>query len=503
MSESCSIKIITKKYGELYFSKITGNISDIVEQADNENIIPILMEKSYSEELNKIKKEDVDFNSFPEGEQKDFYEKFLSMQSQDYKSLSGCESVQKAIEKASIFKAACSPAIESAMKSMQVFKAASNPIIGSAIKSMQEGSAIASLKLTGPKFPVFPNWGMQMPNILQTTGIFEEMNKLSSVLATTNYFVENSYSSLFDALESFKEFQGNYVVKIDESTASLFDQVKAITTSLKIPSETFTSLSYIPNYYSVSKISRDEAGYIDVYIKNSQDEDESEYLLNNIRYDNGFMQFIHDIPEEDILRFLAHLQDFPYLALLDDLGKKIFDAVQSKITECTNPISNQIFYRARARKNKDRNWTINEIGQPQYGVPEMGRYNFWGKAYFYVTTDEETARKEVENNEYPASTVMKLKQQKDLAVFDISSETCPLITYCNAEKDLGNNFTAYLIPNFLSVCCAYLNKNTRHSVDAIKYKSNKNEKGYCYVILDKEPLSFFDDGEIVLPNDNN
>ncbi|MBP5407293.1 RES domain-containing protein [bacterium] len=500
MSESCSI--ITEKYGELFFSKITGNISDIVEQADNENIIPILMEKSYSEELNtNFKKEDIDFYSFPEDEQNDFYEKFLSMQSQDYKSLSGCESVQKAIEKASIFKAACSPAIESAMKSMQVFKAASNPIIGSAIKSMQEGSAIASLKLTGPKFPVFPNWGMQMPNILQTTGIFEEMNKLSSVLATTNYFVENSYSSLFDALESFKEFQGNYVVKIDESTASLFDQVKAITTSLKIPSETFTSLSYIPNYYSVSKISRDEAGYIDVYIKNSQDENESEYLLNNIRYDYGFMQFINDIPEADVLRFLTHLQNFPYLALLDELGREIFDAVQAKITDCTITLSDQIFYRARARKNGDRNWTPNEMGPVQYGVPIMGRFNFLGKPYFYVATDEETARKEVENNEYPASTVMKLKQKKDMTVFDISAETCPLITYCNAEKDPGNNFTAYLIPNFIADCCAYLNKNKSHSVDAIKFKSNKNGMGCCYVILDDEGRSsFFDKGEIILPN---
>ena len=64
------------------------------------------------------------------------------------------------------------------------------------------------------------------------------------------------------------------------------------------------------------------------------------------------------------------------------------------------------------------------------------------------------------------------------------------------KKD-DNDYTAYLVPSFLSVCCVYLNKKQRHSVDAIKYESIKNKDGFCYVILDKSYTEFFDDGEIV------
>lgn len=220
--------------------------------------------------------------------------------------------------------------------------------------------------------------------------------------------------------------------------------------------------------------------------------------MNDIEYDKGFIEFLHDIPEKDVLKFLTHLQDYPYLALLDDVGKSVFDAVQSKITDCTKTISGQIFYRARAKKQQDGNYTTNQIGSPQYGVPGMGRYNFLGKPYFYVASDAETARKEVECKEYPLSTVMKLNQEKQMNVFDISSEDCPLVTYCNIDKGDGNDYTPYLVPSFISVCCAYLNKKKRHSVDAIKYRSVRNPGGFCYVILDKSYNDFFDDGEIVL-----
>ena len=134
--------------------------------------------------------------------------------------------------------------------------------------------------------------------------------------------------------------------------------------------------------------------------------------------------------------------------------------------------------------------------ETHYGVSGMNRYNFIGKPAFYVTTELETARKEVESEDYPESTVMKIKLINEMTVFDISSEECPLVSYCDIEKESGNNFSAYLIPNFLSVCCSFINLKKRHSVDAIKYKSNKNKGGICYVILDKSPKDFFDEGEI-------
>ncbi|MDO5773341.1 MAG: hypothetical protein Q4P16_03385 [Spirochaetales bacterium] len=101
----------------------------------------------------------------------------------------------------------------------------------------------------------------------------------------------------------------------------------------------------------------------------------------------------------------------------------------------------------------------------------MGRYNFVGNPLYYVATVIDVAKKEVQSEDNPESTILKLKIIKEMNVFDISTENCPLITYCNIEKDDNNDFTAYLIPNFLASCCLYLNKKERHTVDAIKYKS--------------------------------
>ena len=315
-----------------------------------------------------------------------------------------------------------------------------------------------------------------------------------------NFAVVDSFSTVETALDKLYKIQEPWLGNITNFNQSLSKQLDILTRyhEYDFPFESFElARNYIPDNYAISKISKDYFSDFSIYIKNVEDENEPEYRLNDIKYDKGFIEFLHDVKEKDVIRFLTHLQDFPYLALLDELGKQIFELVQSEIVKYTTTVSNQEFYRARAKEKDAVNWTCNQIGQPQYGVPGMGRFNFLGKPYFYVTSDETTAKKEVESSSKPESTVMKLKQIKDMKIFDISSENCPLVTYCSIDKKDDNDYTAYLVPSFLSVCCAYLNKKQRHSVDAIKYKSIKNKDGFCYVILDKSYAEFFDDGEIV------
>lgn len=97
-----TIKINSEKYGEVCFSRISEKLSDIISSVKNtpENIFEILMKNSFYEELNTIKKEDVDFSKFTETEKNDFYEQFLPLQFESYKideNISDYENFKKAI----------------------------------------------------------------------------------------------------------------------------------------------------------------------------------------------------------------------------------------------------------------------------------------------------------------------------------------------------------------------------------------------------------------------
>ena len=452
-----TIKINSEKYGEVCFSRISEKLSDIISSVKNtpENIFEILMKNSFYEELNTIKKEDVDFSKFTETEKNDFYEQFLPLQFESYKideNISDYENFKKAINFGQ-------------HQTNDRYKQLNKMII----KTQMNMSMALS--------------GCNMNQIIADT------NRAYQQLQKNGIYSERIYSNLSNALKGLS------------GISSLSEQIRTLTKNLNIPYEQYKSaLKFIPDNYSISKILQGETGEIDIFVQDP--EKENEYNLNNAEADIGFFKFLRDISEMEVIKFLTHLQEYPYLALIDDTGKKIFEAVQGKIQECVNKEKDKIFYRARAREKGQPHWTPVQMGMLQYGFPGMNRYNFIGKPRLYITSEIETAKKEVENENEPESTVMKLKQIKEMTVFDISTEDCHLVTYCNLDKNKDNDYTAYLIPNFLSICCSYLNKQKRHSVDAIKYKSNKNPNGFCYVILDESPFDFFEKGEIVSESTN-
>ena len=77
-----TIKINSEKYGELYFSRISDNLSDIVStvKSNPDNCIEILMKNSFSENRNKVKLEQIDFSLLSETEKMNFFRNFLSIQ---------------------------------------------------------------------------------------------------------------------------------------------------------------------------------------------------------------------------------------------------------------------------------------------------------------------------------------------------------------------------------------------------------------------------------------
>lgn len=524
LSEMLSeFNIQTQKYGKLFFEVYPDNekddvLSELIDNVTDDNALYInLFKNTYlKSKNNKLPIDKIDLSFITKNERNNFLETFFFHQFCKYK-YNNEVGIKDNIDSAEKFE------IDQRFNNSKILSSA-NDIISRATNINLNIYNKSLGYILNRNLPFYLNNSLLQKNILNTQKLFSEssmIDKFSKLsLHSANYenslkYIEDSlksYNSLYNhtyfksvesALESIKNINEPWLGRID-TLASDITFSKQLDSLLNYKSFSYLddtleiAKKYIPDNYGISEIFKDSFSYLDIYIKNREDEDEPEYRLNDIKYDKGFIDFLHDIPEKDVLKFITHLQDFPYLALLDDVGQSIFEKLQSKITECTKIVSNQIFFRARAKKNEDINYTPNQIGQPQYGVPGMGRYNFLGKPYFYVTSDKETAKKEVEDKDFPFSTVMKLKQEKEMTVFDISTEDCPLVSYCNINKEDGNDYTPYLVPSFIAVCCAYLNKQKRHSVDAIKYKSVKNPGGFCYVILDKSHEDFFDDGVIEL-----
>lgn len=477
ISDLWTIKINSKKYGELCFTRISDKLSDIISSVKNnpEKIFEILMKNSFYEERNTIKKEVVDFLQFSESEKIDFYEQFLPLQFDGYEINDNMNNYENFIA-----------AIDFGQQQTDNHHKQINEL-------MMQSKIDMSMALSGLRMDQIISAANR--HLSQLSGIYNTIGK-----TTSEYFSkynQNMYSNLSNALEKLSSSVGPSIVRINETlSSSLTNQIFETTKKLNVPFEQYASaLKFIPDNYTISKIVRDKMGEFDIFVQDP--EEENEYNLNNAEVDASFFYFLRNIPKEKVVKFLTHLQEYPYLALIDDTGKEIFEAVQNKISESIKIEKNMIFYRARAKKKNQPDWTTLQMGELQYGFPSMQRYNFIGKPRLYVTSEIETAKIEVENEKEPESTVMRLNQIKEMTVFDISTEDCPLVSYCNKDKETGNDYTAYLIPNFLSVCCSYLNKQKRHSVDAIKYKSNKNPNGFCYVILDKTPFEFFDEGEII------
>ena len=489
LSDYWTIKIYSKKYGDIYFSRINEKIFDVIEmvKSNPEKLTDILMENSFYSERNKILKTEIDFNQFSNEEKEEFYINFIPLQFEEYpinRNLSDYDNFEKAVE---FWRNMVRKRNKEFLK--EFYKSRMDMSLALSGNSFVQFDQI----LSAPYKDLNEQIQLGLHPFSESFGSIKDAIKIPSI----KLYTENFYPSLTNALKGFNETLGPLVAKITDPLKSFSEQMAETQKTLGLSFERCKSaIDLIPEYFSISKIARDEENEINLYIQNTHDENELEYNINTVETNKGFIDFLHDIPKGDVIRFLGHLQSYPYLALIDDVGKKIFESIKKEIVNYTKSEKGMLFFHARERKKGTREFTSNEMWETHYGVLGMNRYNFIGKPAFYVATELETARKEVESEDYPESTVMKINLINEMTVFDISSEDCPLVSYCDMEKESGNNFSAYLIPNFLSVCCSFINLKKRHSVDAIKYKSNKNKGGICYVILDKSPKDFFDEGEI-------
>ncbi len=96
--------------------------------------------------------------------------------------------------------------------------------------------------------------------------------------------------------------------------------------------------------------------------------------------------------ENELIDFMSQLDSQPYMAMNNQVGKKIYNLVK----EFSNFIDfdRDSYYHCRARIKSEPPFIWEQMRKAPYGVTFPGRYNHAGQAFFYFADTLEGAKKE-------------------------------------------------------------------------------------------------------------
>jgi hypothetical protein len=215
-----------------------------------------------------------------------------------------------------------------------------------------------------------------------------------------------------------------------------------------------------------------------------------EYPLLNQKDVNGLTALFDTISKKDAIDFINFLSKYPYLGLSHEIGRLILDELRKKSDHFVHCITQTSLYRARIwEEDQDFHYTIPQLWQAPYGIPQMGRFNPIGINYLYMADSLQTASTELKQEK--GFTVMETSIKNNISILDLSDDAGIIFELCNKRKaSSSSNPQEYLLPNFIAQCCTYLADFEDKKIEGFRYKSTLSEKGYSYVFFNKYPDSF-------------
>lgn len=169
------------------------------------------------------------------------------------------------------------------------------------------------------------------------------------------------------------------------------------------------------------------------------------------------------ITETELMNFMTYLSEKPMLAMKNDVGAKIYTAIQE--TKKLINFDKQYYYHARSKDKNAPPYIWGQMQKAPTGLPKAGRFNHVGKAHFYFADTEKGAEKEVRvhmSKEEKAKLeiqIMRLKPQRDIKLIDLSGsfrrgyKTFLKYIRFGLSGDTSQMPRVYLIPSFVSDCC--------------------------------------------------
>lgn len=202
-------------------------------------------------------------------------------------------------------------------------------------------------------------------------------------------------------------------------------------------------------------------------------------LFNQITFEEfvGWYTIILNKMEERIKRFHQYLVEYPMLGMKHEMGIEIMNRLDSlnRIT-----IENTVFYRARKTESiepydEDGMWNPNPY---KYQVLE-GRYNHFGKSFLYLASNEETAFKEISNENDDKCCIAKFHIEKLKDVVDLRS-----VNFYDVNKRLEYVLMHYILvyTGVISESCT--NENVKNEYLVSRFLSDcVRVRGYYAIIF--------------------
>jgi len=184
------------------------------------------------------------------------------------------------------------------------------------------------------------------------------------------------------------------------------------------------------------------------------------------------LNLLEGIDEVDLIEFLNHLSNYPYLAPKHEVGEKILQIISA--WDLYTDFEDEFYYHGRVKDINTCPYTDYQMMQAPTGVAGQGRYNNVGESHYYFSNKQIGAIIEVKRHSKPSQIqIAKLKPKRSIKMIDlsqISTAQCKFLEYCRYSPD-DNDFSKirreYLIPGFIATCCKYNN------IDGIKYYGSK------------------------------
>ncbi|MGE0074132.1 MAG: RES domain-containing protein [Sphaerochaetaceae bacterium] len=218
-----------------------------------------------------------------------------------------------------------------------------------------------------------------------------------------------------------------------------------------------------------------------------------EYKLSSQPIVDSIPKVFKKINESDTINFINFLENFPFLAMEDEVGKKIYEELNMMADQmCILVPRHTEFYRCRKwEKRQSTPYTDLDMFAPYRAVAKAARFNNFGVNHLYMANSEKTAKDEI--GRCKKYNTLRAKNRNELHLLDLAPEMNIIFNYClRGQRDKAFFPREYLMPNFISQCCAYLNQYEYHQIDGIRYPSTKNPSEYSFVLFNKSKDSFVD-----------
>ena len=218
-----------------------------------------------------------------------------------------------------------------------------------------------------------------------------------------------------------------------------------------------------------------------------------EYKLSSQPIVDSVPKVFKGISESDTINFINFLESFPFLAIENKVGKWIYKELALMADQmCVIIPRHAEFFRCRKwETGQTMAYTDSDMFAPYRAVTKAARFNNFGVSHLYMASSEETAKYEI--GRCKKFNTLKAKNRNSLHLLKLAPEMNVIFSYClRRQRDKAIFPREYLMPNFISQCCAYLNQTELHQIDGIRYPSTKNPSEFSFVLFNKSKDSFVD-----------